>query len=274
MMKQLQQAGLFLILINLPLLTQAQMVVKTGWEKGDVLQKVYSQGSLCTPWAAVISDSFARKGKHSVRFELNATDTNCGYSKRAELTIPSSPATQDIVWYAWSEYLPEDYAYDTYNELHFQLHHTSHSGPPLLGLWITKDRWKLVHTFDTADINNKKHSIKQYDLGPVTKGKWIDWVLYTNLKLDSTGNIKLWRNGALLLDITGANFNREDGKPQKNPYLKFGIYKWPWHDYPGPFNPAKRVVYFDEVKTGREGLTIEDFRIKDKEDDDQDEKKE
>jgi|GEM_PF-5183150 len=255
----------YLLFFIVPFISRAQITVDAGWEKGDVYQQVFSKGSICTPWGAGISDSFARKGSHSVRFELNASDTNCGYSKRAELTIPSTDSTQDIVWYAWSEYLPGDYAYDTYNELHFQLHHTSKYGPPLIGLWVTKDRWKLVHTFDTADIKKEKHTIKQYDLGPVIKGKWIDWVLYTNLKLDSTGNMKLWRNGQLLLDLNGANFNREDGKAQKKPYLKFGIYKWPWHDYPGPFNPSKRVVYFDEVKTGKEGLTIDDFIMKDPE---------
>ncbi|MBL0358971.1 MAG: heparin lyase I family protein [Chitinophagaceae bacterium] len=218
---------------------KAQIVVHAGWETGDVYQTVFSHGSICSPWGATVSDSVARRGKHSVRFELNASDTICGYSKRAELTIPTSPDRQDIVWYAWSELLPEDYAYDTHNELHFQLHHVSKYGPPLIGLWITKDRWKLVHTFDTADIKNEKHTIRQYDLGPVSKGKWVDWALYTNFKLDSTGNIRLWRNGELLLNVDGANFNREDGLPQKSPYLKFGIYKWPWKDYAGPLTPIK-----------------------------------
>ncbi len=251
-------------LCSISMAAQAQVPVTYGWETGDVLQQRFSAASLCTPWAATISDSVARKGRHSVRFELNATDTNCGYSKRAELVLTSTK-TKDITWYAWSEYLPADYAYDTYNELHFQLHHQGKGGPPLIGLWVTKDHWKLVHTFDTLDVTRPKPTIRQYDLGEVVKGKWVDWVLYAKFTLDGNGTIRLWRNGVLLVDLPGSNFNCEDGLAQKNPYLKFGIYKWPWHDYPGPFNPSKRVVYFDEVKTGPEGLTVDDFLVQDDE---------
>lgn len=240
----------------------AQMVLQAGWETDDVYQQIFSKGSICTPHGAVISDSFARKGKSSVRFELRSSDTICGYSKRAELSLPAADSLQDIAWYAWSEYLPVDYAFDKHNELHFQLHHSSKYGPPLIGLWLTADRWKLVHTFDTVEISSRKPSIQQIDLGPVQKGAWTDWVLYTRFKLDTGGVIKLWRNGELLVDMSGPNFNREKGKPQKQPYLKFGLYKWPWKDYPGPFIPGSRVVYFDEVKAGKEGMCLDDFIIK------------
>lgn len=255
--------NLLLLFIVTVLSSKAQIAVYAGWEEGDVFQNIFWKGSICTAYGASISDSFARKGTKSVRFELRATDTICGASKRAELYIPCSDSSQDIVWYAWSEYMPDNYAYDSHNELHFQLHDPTKFGPPLLGLWVTADRWKLVHTFDTADVEKRKPSIKQYDLGPVTKGVWVDWVLYANFKLDENGKIKLWRNGELLLDMAGANFNREKGQPQKQPYVKFGIYKWPWKDYTGPFNPDRRVLYFDEFKTGKEGSTLDDFIIKD-----------
>jgi hypothetical protein len=253
--------GLLLVLTGS--VAKTQVPIHTGWEKGDIYQDVFSKGSVCTPYGATISDSFARKGQHSVRFELRSTDTICGFSKRAELTLPTA-STQNIVWYAWSEYLPQDYAFDKYPEVHFQLHHVSSGGSPLIALLVASDKWKLAQNFDTADINNKRHSTKQYDLGPVIKGAWTDWVLYVDFKLDSTGKIKLWRNAELMLEIDGANFNREEGKPQRKPYMKFGIYKWLWHDYAGPFDPATRIAYFDEMRTGKEGMAMENFIIRDK----------
>ncbi|MEN9569436.1 MAG: hypothetical protein RL172_667 [Bacteroidota bacterium] len=238
----------------------AQIVADAGWEKGDLYQNVFSPFSVCTPHGATISNEHARKGKHAVRFELRATDTICGYSKRSELYIHTS-ASQELRWYAWSEYIPADYQTDKLNEVHFQLHHTSAAGgPPVIGLWLSADKWKLVQTFDTINVFNKNRIIKQHELGPVAKGRWTDWVLYTNFSLDQKGRIKLWKNGKLVLDIKGANFNRENGVVQKNPYMKFGIYKWQWLSTPGPFNPAKRVVFFDEIKVGKEGCTLQEMQ--------------
>lgn len=237
-----------------------------GWEEGDLYQNIFSPHSLCTPWGGSISDSFARKGKKAVRFELRATDTICGNSKRAELYINSKTAAKEnFTWYAWSEYLPDGYPFDKINEVHFQLHDYKGGGPPLIGFWVSEDRWRLIQTFDTVDISNQKHTVKSHDLGPVIKGKWVDWILHVNFSVKDNGMIQMWRNDSLVLDVKGANLNVENGKPVESPYMKFGIYKWRWKDNPGPFYPDRRVTYFDEVKMGHEDARLEDFLMNDNE---------
>ena len=87
--------------------------------------------------------------------------------------------------------------------------------------------------------------------------------MHVNFSVKDDGRIQMWRNDSLVLDVQGANFNVDNGKPVESPYMKFGIYKWRWKDNPGPFNPDRRVAYFDEIKMAREDARLEDFRTKD-----------
>lgn len=246
-------------------------IISTSWEDGDILQHIFLPHSLCMPYSGTITDSIARKGKKSVRFELHSSDPICAGSKRAELYISSKTTVEEkFTWYAWSEFLPTDYAYDEVNELHFQIHDKFGQGPPSIGLWVSKDKWHLIQTYNPDDLLNKKSTIKSHDLGPVLKGQWVDWVLHVNFSAGDDGVLQLWRNDTLLLDLKGCNVSKINGRQLENPYMKFGIYKWQWKDKQGPFNPDTRVTFFDELKMGKEGASIEDFIIRD---DEQEEKK-
>jgi Polysaccharide lyase len=234
---------------------QQQFMYNVGWESGDILQgKLFNKFSLCNPpYDGMVSDSFARSGTKSARFEVRTTDTICGYSIRAELYNYLTPGF--TFWTAFSEYIPEWSASDV-RELHGQMHDKGKLGSPLWGLWVDEDRWKFAQAFDTLETGTQIQF--KHDLGPVKKGVWTDWVIYNKFRLDPTGEIKVWRNGELVLELHGANYNMVNGEYQPVPYFKFGIYKWTWkkHD---TGNVTKRVLYMDDVKMADSTATINNF---------------
>ena len=236
----------------------SQLIVNAGFEDSDMFQgKTFSKSSLCNgPDDGVVSDSFARSGNHSARFEVRTTDALCGGSFRAELSSRAVPGLD--FWTAYSEYTPEWLDLDNTRECHMQMHDAGRRGSPLWGVNIDGGRWKFGINYDTMDIG--KQTQATYDLGPVEKGVWTDWVIYSKFRLDPSGEIKVWKNGVLVTDINGSNYNKENGGYQALPYLKFGIYKWVWHkpDFKTDV-PLKRVVYIDDVKMADSTATIDDF---------------
>ncbi len=233
-------------------------VIDTDWETGDLMQNIYYPYSLCNkPYDAQISTDYSRKGTHSVRFEVRATDATCGGSKRAELYVPGSLAvTPTLKWFAWSDYMPADYAKDAKAESHFQLHHSGATGSPIFGVWVQDDKYYFVQSYDHNEdgvITQVKH-----DLGAVRKGQWDDWVVYIDTQVDASGKLMVWRNGVKVLEVNGPNTYMINGKADPKPYPKFGIYKWPWSNG-GTFNPSTRVIYMDAVSMGTSANSIGDF---------------
>jgi Polysaccharide lyase len=236
---------------------RTQFIYNSGWESGNILQgKLFNKFSLCNPpYDGTVSDSFARSGTQSARFEVRTTDTICGYSIRAELYNYLTPGF--TFWTAFSEYIPAWIPYDDIRETHAQMHDAGKLGSPLWGFMLDQDRWKFGQSFDTLETG-KQISPPKYDLGPIAKGVWTDWVVYSKFRLDPSGEIKVWKNGVLVLDLKGANYNMVNGVYQPVPYLKFGIYKWPWKR-PGNYTVTKKVVYIDDVKMADSTATIKDF---------------
>jgi hypothetical protein len=91
-------------------------------------------------------------------------------------------------------------------------------------------------------------SSRIYDLGPVSQylGKWSDWVWHIRWSYEATGNLQLWHNGCVILDLPnqGNTFNDAVG-----PFLKFGEYKWDWSSS-AKTGANQRVIYFNDVRIG------------------------
>lgn len=236
------------------------ILISTGWETGTgIADGVYPLASLCgSVTGAAVSDSFAREGTHSARFELNATDPDCAGNKRIELYLQQSNALSKVIqWYAYSEYIPAWLPYNPLCVIHFQIHHAGSIGSPPVAIWNEGGRWTLQQYYDPT--NSGKQISKSTDLGPVVKGQWIDWVIYYKWRLDPTGQISVWKNGVQVANVPGVNFNMvAGGVPEANPYLKFGIYGWPWRTG-GPYTPSKDVVYIDRYMMGDSTATLADF---------------
>ena len=75
--------------------------------------------------------------------------------------------------------------------------------------------------------------------------------------MPSDGQLDVWLNGTKVFSRTGSNCFNDFGAP----FVKFGIYKYPWKTRPSPSSPGgarvgpvkSRVVWHDEVYECREG---------------------
>jgi hypothetical protein len=117
----------------------------------------------------------------------------------------------------------------------------------LLGVQTDTPLYKVVHGSDG----------KEWTFS-YAKGVWVNWVIAYepsdsylsggtgNLVIVKNGTLKIWRNGALIVDDVGAN----TGFPLNigNSWLDWGIYKRPWQK--AASSVSKRTMYFDEIRVG------------------------
>lgn len=246
------------------------LLATSKWQDGVLLQNgLYAPYSLCAkPYDAQVSTDFIREpNTKSVRFELRANDPVCGGSKRAELYIMRTNAVaMKSEWYAFSIYVPADYAKDAKAEGHFQIHQAGSSGSPLVEFWAQNDLYYLALNYDNNGDGVYNHPL--LPIGAIDKGKWTDWVLRYKYSVGNDGIIELWKNGEKITftlpngtktqTIAGPNYNLVNGVPEISPYPKFGIYKWPW-SAAGTYNPSVRVLYHAMVMFGDKDCTFADF---------------
>lgn len=159
-------------------------------------------------------------------------------------------------WYGFSTYLATDYADETVGEIIFQIHSTEDygsrdpNGPreiglnPPFALSTSRGRYALdirgddreIVVFQPGEVRNYRRYNK-YDLGPIQKGEWVDWVVHIkwsyNLSKDpnnpAAGFVRIWKNGKIATPeeyLWGAN----DYNNLQPAYIKFGIYKSLWGD--------------------------------------------
>ena len=78
------------------------------------------------------------------------------------------------------------------------------------------------------------------------RGRWVDWVFHVRWSAGDDGFIEVWRDGEQIVDDTGVNCVPAEFAP----YLKFGIYKWPWSSDEGAAASSitRRVMHFDEIR--------------------------
>ncbi|HYG88097.1 MAG TPA: polysaccharide lyase, partial [Azospirillum sp.] len=148
-------------------------------------------------------------------------------------------------WYGMKIYIPADFKSDGVPEIITQFHDYPDAGEnwknPAVDLtlepWSDGTQHYMVSVrSDTKQITpagggdkraGKYTSVKRYDLGPVSAsaGQWTEWVWKIKWGYDSRGDLELYRNGKLVLDLPnqGNCFNDQLG-----PYMKLGLYKWDW----------------------------------------------
>lgn len=246
---------LLLIFLLLSTSTYSQLLFKTGWESGDILQNKFYRYSLAyTPYSnypnghsAKIDTTIFSTGKKSLKFELRDKDSSVSGGKRAELYVHSTDAImKSVVWYSWSEYIPSNYLIDSRAELHMQVSMVNTPTNPNVALWLLNDKWYLNIKFDSAGTGIKIEKRFLISLPTVDKGKWTKWILYYKPSIKYDGRITLWKNGVKVFDRIGANANKINGALDISKYFKFGIYKWPWN-IKGTYIPSTRITYFDDV---------------------------
>ncbi len=205
----------------------------------------------CCDTSILASTKYAREGVQSMRVEVTRGEPYVSGSPRSEVTRDIEPSNVER-WYGHSLYLSnvgyEDYVVDYWPESVWQWHHDNASGSPPLALYTENGRWEVVRK-ETPNGNDIYH-----DLGAYQKGVWTDWVWH--IKWSTTnGIIQLWKDGALVLNLSGIPTSFPEGN-----YLKAGIYKFAWKivNPNPPFSTNHRVIYYDAVREGTAAATYYD----------------
>lgn len=227
------------------------LLSETTFENASYLNTWHKELPLSSSFR--LSDSIARKGIFSARFELGKGDPLDNNGKRAELAMP--PETEPERWYGFSQYFPASYASDPLPEIVGQWHATPDPGltgtiSPPISIWNENNHLKLVLQWASKlnAINKTIDGKKEFDLGDLPKGQWIDWAFHIKFSWQGDGILEVWKNKQKVVSYYGSNSYNE----QILPYFKIGIYKWPWDDAAtAKSSPEQnRVVYYDEIRVG------------------------
>lgn len=248
--------------IQFSVASSGAVVQPPGQKPGDSKLLVYSDfetieslnrwgKELSRPTNITLSNDVSRKGRTAVKFEFTRDDTKKG-GLRAELKLNHELDKER--WYGMSHFLPSDWARDPQPEIVSQWHSSPdlHLGEgwisPPLGLNIRNDRYYVIVLWDSKKVTpqGQWQGKKEFDLGPVEKNKWVDWVFHINWSYNSDGVLEIWKNKQKVVNYRGPiGFNDE-----KYPYFKMGIYKWGWYGWAHESTTHKRVLYIDEVRIG------------------------
>jgi hypothetical protein len=189
-----------------------------------------------------------RAGGASARFELRRGDPAINHNTRAELATPLEPRGAER-WYAFSFFLPSDWARDRSPEILAQFHqHYRLAGEPPLAIAISDGQWEI----QTA---REGHS-SLARVGAYRTGGWTDWLVHARWTADGTGLLQIWRDGVPVpgfSSLRGPNTYRS----KYGIYLKVGLYKWVW-SMGRPADTSRRVMYLDELRIAdtRAGVAV------------------
>jgi hypothetical protein len=192
-----------------------------------------------------------RAGNFAARLE-----TDPGDRVRSELVIKDAKevANGKDTWFGFSNRIDESWEFGKRGDIVFNVHKRREAGDAHgrqpLSLYVKNGRWELGVRGDA----NRKSTLKstksaRFDLGPVEKGKWNDWVIRYKPSFNDDGEVEVWKDGQKVVSHKGANaFN--DRRPG---FAKFGIYR-----PRGGGTVGRRIIDFDEVKVGDESSRFED----------------
>lgn len=224
--------------------------------------------SLCcpiTPWttsatvatrhsATIVTTPAPPSGGKTLRFELKQSDDGYLYGdftdpyNRAELekSTPSWGLKGNMRWYGFAVYVPSAFASNvTAGEkatIVTQWHMTKDACDavarlPLTiqitdGTHATPYRWNIKNGRDAnACSTSSSATIETWDVGAVERNKWVFWVVQYNWRSDSTGVLRVWKDGVLVVERVNAPVamnNTDEGR------IKWGVYNARWNLSPGP----------------------------------------
>jgi hypothetical protein len=212
--------------------------------------------------APQVTNRPVRAGRYAMKTPLNRNKDKVPY--RTEVSGPGSDVGKEY-WYGFSILLPEDYVPDKVWEIVAQWHGVpdfkigENWRNPVMALSTTDGKWDLVSRWDAKENTFKGGrrtygGTRKYNLGAYRTGVWTDWVIHVKWSYDSEGFLKVWKNGAKVVDQEGPNaFN-----DKKGPYFKMGLYK----GWKNPNNPSdavsSRVLYHDEFRMSGAGGGYDD----------------
>jgi hypothetical protein len=207
-------------------------------------------------------------GGLSAQFTLNRLLDSVPYRSEYYLKKPNSFEYEEFYTIQFDVLLDQNWVSDSSGELVAQWHGRpdkklgEQPRSPLLALHISDDNWYLVSRWDKRLItpNNGKRSqgLTKKNVGKIMRGKWTRWKFVVLFSTTESGSICVYKNNTKVAELKGPNAYND----KKRPYLKIGIYKWPWN----PNSKKKwvydemvisRSLYFDNVKVVRNDNSLD-----------------
>lgn len=260
---------LLLLILLFPLFSIGQNPIKGTWNF-DALPVAPPPGMQstngCCAFSTTLSTTIKRTGTGAIKDSLKRTDPNSpSGSKRVEQTpynvIGRGAQDSTLRWWQYYTYM-DSWSTDVVDDIFSQWHDNRSdcsTSPPLAFRTINGNiyldtRYNLTTPNYCANLNNNERI--SYYIGPVVQDVWVKWTIYYRPALDGAGDIIVWKDGVIVLRITGPN----DMRGTTPHYWKFGIYKWPWAsaNYGGS-TATERVILFDDMKIGSKTATVADF---------------
>lgn len=226
------------------------------FEGATPLSTVYKE--VATDYSLQYTPALAYKGNKSARMELRDSDNMVNGGTRSEIAFET--ATGKDRWYSFAVFFPSDYAKDSGNESITQWHSRPDIGEewrsPSIAMIVHNDRFRFDVDYNAEPISNLMQTVnnKQYDLGAIPKGVWVEFVFHIIHSHESDGLVEIWQNGTKVLEHKGGN--RWNDK--QLPFWKVGVYKWLWNNN-GTTDTKQRVLYLDDIRVGNENATYNDM---------------
>ncbi len=172
---------------------------------------------------------FARNGKYSLMiFGKPASPKSTRRSEIGFMKVPYQYKPGEAYYYGVS-YLP-DSNYSVSNKFDTLITQWKcFSMGPNQSIKIVNDGTRQIYLKDNAKKTN-------YALGELPLNQWTDMIYFFKWSLNSDGITKIWKNGKLILDLTGPTLIK-DGEG----YMQMGMYTC--------INEP-RTMYLDEVRIG------------------------
>src|ERR1044072_844083 len=184
------------------------------------------------------------QGSKAARFELRDTDPENHSGTRSEISFDDP--TNLNRWYSYALYVPSAYyKADAEDEIITQWHQGG-SLTPALCLRVKSDKL-YIRILGTTWV----------ELGNWDKDALHAYVMHIKHSSGSDGLIEIWKDGAKILNRSGANMYKAGGDIT-NPTVKMGVYKSDWNGS-GTTATNIRVLYLDDIKIGNENATYADM---------------
>jgi Polysaccharide lyase len=202
------------------------------------------------------------QGSRAARIKLKASDPMLSGGTRAEVTVVGDSVKEEM-WYSFAMYFSSaGFELDSTKEIISQWHQLedAHLGEqsqsPATHLLIHKDNFILGvgYSKDSVSKGVDPDYLQNYDLGPVTKDTWHEFVFHFIHSYQDEGLVEVWHNGTQKVHHLGGNMYNNVLMPK----WKVGIYKWKWNGE-DTTNTRKRIVYLDNIRVGNKTATLADM---------------
>ena len=210
-------ASFFLVVLSLGSATRAgERRAWTGdFESGNLAQwdGVQEVGA----GRVSVEHTVVRQGRYAARFEVRPGDRWAGQdSERAEILKGEGEIAGDESYWAWSTYFPASFVSDPNAgfQMFTQWHSTSNTN--LSGVTFQVVKEELVMRVAGGATPADWHA---YDLGPLVRGAWQDFMIHVRWSSGGDGLIDVWRNGVAVAHATGPNIG-----PGLGTYVKQGFH--------------------------------------------------